>query len=110
MTIPPQPPGDPGAPYLVLLDQVDVSETFAHSLRRWSVDGVNLHLEFAVNRWADPDPAQPDRPVMKIVTVARLVLPLGAVPELQKALTGVMRNLHQESPVKPTVEGPNTIQ
>lgn len=108
MTIPPQPPSV--LPNVVLLDQPDVSETFASSLRRWFVDGVNLHMEFAVNRWAEPDPSDPERPVMKVVTVARLVLPLGAIPELSKALTGVMMSLHHESPVKPTVEGPSTVQ
>ena len=106
MTTPP--PSPPPLPPVVIVDRVEVSETFASSLRRWSVDGVSLHLEFAVNRWGDPV-EEGGPPAMKVVTVARLVMPLGAVPELNRALSGVVQNLNRESPFKPTVEGPQTI-
>jgi hypothetical protein len=107
MTMPPI-PENPPQPTLVFVDRVDLSETFVSSLRRWSIDGVNIHLEFAVNRPSDP--VEPDGPPsIKIVTVARLVMPLSAVTVLVQALVGAMANLQRESPIVPTIQGPPTI-
>jgi hypothetical protein len=52
----PTPPGPLYQP--VLVDRDDLPETFASSLRWWWADGVNITLEFIVNRPAeisDPD-------------------------------------------------------
>lgn len=93
---------------LVYVDRADVSETFVSSLRRWSVDGVNVHLEFAVNR--PTDPVEPDGPMcIQVVTAARLVIPVSAMQTLQSALSDVIASLQREVPAQPNAEGPTSI-
>lgn len=109
MPTPPKPPEPPQPPFVVVpVDRDDLSETFASSLRRWWVEGLNFHLEFIVNRPAETtDPDAP--PTYRMVPVLRLVMPQQALVQLHDSLTKLMASLQQESPIKPTVDGPRSI-
>ena len=89
----------PGQPQLTYVDRPEVSETFAHSLRRLTIDGVNIHLEFVVNRMDDPNPPAPLSG--KAVTVARLVMPLAGMFDLYNNLTGIVRSLRANQQMPP---------
>jgi hypothetical protein len=41
----------PGQSQLTYVDRPEVSETFAHFVRRLTIDGVIIHLEFVANRY-----------------------------------------------------------
>lgn len=100
MGMPPaQPP--PTQPSLTYVDRVEVSETFAHSLRRLTFDGANIYLEFVVNRMDDPQPPRP--PTGNSVTTCRLVLPLIGALELSTHLNALMSSLRSQGlvPVPP---------
>ncbi len=99
-----RPPTIPGQPQLSYLDRPEVSETFAHSLRRLTVDGVNIHLEFVVNRMDDPDPPAPLSG--KAVTAVRLVMPLAGMFDLYNSLTGIVQTLRAN---QATLPGPRSV-
>src|SRR5580700_7946036 len=102
MPTPPGPLEPPQPPYqVVLVDRDDLPETFASSLRRWWSDGVNITLEFIVNRPAeitDPDAG----PMVRMVPVVRLVMPQQGLVPFRDELTNAITKFQQESPIKPT--------
>ena len=93
MTIP---PSVSNSPRLVYVDRDDVSETFSHSLRRWSVDGVNLHLEFAAHRMSDPLPDAPEQPLLK--AIMHLANTRICIPETPKPPKGRKPSQEAETP------------
>jgi hypothetical protein len=94
-------------PQLKHVDRVEVSETFAHSLRRMTFDGANLHMEMVVNRMDDPDPSKP--PTGATVTVARLVMPLVGALNLHASLSQLVQSLQTQGALKPVAQGPQTV-
>jgi hypothetical protein len=63
-------PNQPPQPILTYLDRPEVSETFADSLGKLTLEGFNAKLEFVVNRMDNPSPPNP--PTGKAVQFAGL--------------------------------------
>jgi hypothetical protein len=70
--MPPQPLPQQAQAQLTYVDQPEISETFADSLRGLTFDGMNLRLEFVVNRLDEPKPPNP--PTGKALTACRLIV------------------------------------
>ncbi len=49
----------PQMPTMVYVDRPEISETYADSCFRISIEGFNAKLEFVVNRMDDPKPGVP---------------------------------------------------
>jgi hypothetical protein len=73
------------SPKMTYVDRPEISETFADSCARMTMEGFNGKLEFVVNRMDDPKPPAP--PTGKAVTAFRLVLPLPGIIDLHAKLT-----------------------
>jgi hypothetical protein len=84
---------------LAYVDRPEVSETFVDSLRGLMFDGMNLRLEFVVNRMDEPRPPNP--PTGKSYTACRVVIPLtGAMPMIAQ-LQGLIANLQAQGLLRP---------
>ena len=83
-----KPPG-PTAPTLVLVDHLDVDETFVDAMERLTFDGNStVRMEFVVNRL---DEFKEGAPLSGKKHVAcRLVMPIGGVPHLYNQLANLM--------------------
>jgi hypothetical protein len=106
MAIPPQQPVL-ATPQLKLVDRVDVSETFAHSLRRINFDGANFQMEFVVNRYDDPRP--PAAPTGSSVITCRLVMPLPGAFALLNALAAAAQGLADQGIIQQPPQNPRVI-
>jgi hypothetical protein len=82
----------PAQPILTYLDRPEVSETFADSLGKLTLEGFNAKLEFVVNRMDNPSPPNP--PTGKAVPICRLVLPFPSIVDLHAKL-GALISLMQ---------------
>ena len=82
----------PAQPILTYLDRHEVSETFADSLGKLTVEGFNAKLEFVVNRMDNPSPGSP--PTGKAIPICRLVLPFPSMMDLHAKL-GALISLMQ---------------
>jgi hypothetical protein len=81
-------------PTVTYVDRPEISETFADSCARVSVEGFNAKLEFIVTRMDDPKPPAP--PTGKAMTTCRLVLPLPGVLALHAKLTQIINALQAQ--------------
>jgi hypothetical protein len=64
----------PVAPNITYVDRPEIAETFVDTLRRAGFDGINIRIEFTVNRLDDPQPPAP--PTGQAFTACRIVIPL----------------------------------
>jgi len=88
------PPGPQVQPTVTYVDRPEISETYADSCARITVEGLNAKLEFAVNRMEDPQPPAP--PTGKALTACRLVLPLPGMADLHVKLGQVLATLQAQ--------------
>jgi hypothetical protein len=91
------------------INRVDVTETYADSLRGMTFDGASLRLELCVNRIDPVTLVPPATPVADQVTACRLVLSPQAAMELINQLkqlegallaSGQLRQIHVPPPGK----------
>jgi hypothetical protein len=102
-----QPPQTQSQPSLTYVDRPEVSETFVDSLRGVIFDGMNLRLEFVVNRFDEPRPPNP--PTGTSITVCRIVIPLPGTMGMIGQLNGLIANLQTQGllrPIHPPQGGP----
>jgi hypothetical protein len=99
-----------GAPQVTYVDRDEVSETFVDSIRRAMFDGMNLRIEFTVNRLDDPQPPAP--PTGRALTAARLVIPLTGFVAMVQQLNTLVGTLQAQGVLRqiqtpPTSGRPN---
>ena len=103
-----QPPQQQNQMQLQYVDFPEVSETFVDSLRSIMFDGMNLRLEFVVNRMNEPQP-----PSGKSYTACRVVIPLPGGLAMAGQINGLIANLQAQGLLRPvhppqgTPERPN---
>jgi hypothetical protein len=95
---------------LTYVDRPEVSETFADSLARLTFDGMNLKMEFTVNRMDDPNP--PAAPTGKALTACRVVMPLPGMLDMIGKLQAIVAQLQAAGVLRqianpPTAGRPN---
>ena len=93
------PPQAPTQPQLQYVDRPEVSETFANSLRVAMFDGMNLRLEFVVNRFDEPHPPNP--PTGRTLTACRVVIPLTGAMSMIGQPNGLIANLQAQGLLRP---------
>jgi hypothetical protein len=86
----PRPPLDQAA--MTYVDRPEIADTFVDALRRATFDGVNVRIEFTVNRLDDPQPAVP--PTGKALTACRIIIPLTAFLAVSKQFETLVSTLH----------------
>jgi hypothetical protein len=94
-----QPTTSPAPPQLTYLDRLEISETFADSMWRINVEGGVAKLEFVVNRLDDPQPSTPL--TGKVITAARIVVPLPSLLEMMAKLQGIIGQLQAAGVLRP---------
>jgi hypothetical protein len=92
------PPFAPTQPTLTYVDRPEIPETYADSVYRVSVEGLNAKLEFVVNRTDDAKPPAP--PSGKSLTACRLVIPLPAMIDLHAKLAQLIGALQGQAALK----------
>jgi hypothetical protein len=104
------PPGPLGFPQakLTYVDRPEISETFADSCGRVTMEGPNCKLEFVVNRFDDPAPPTP--PTGKAVTASRLVVPLPGLLDLHAKLSQLIGQLQAQGTIKAIQMGATPAQ
>ncbi len=85
-------------PQMTYVDRPDISETFADSVARLSVEGFNAKLEFVVNRMDDPKPAS--LPTGKAMTAMRLVMPLPGLVDLHGKIGQLIESMKAKGVIK----------
>src|SRR6266446_9819257 len=105
-----QPPQAQSQPSLMYVDRPEISETFADSLWRLTVDGMHLRMEFVVNRMDDPNP--PAAPTGKAMTACRVVIGLPGMIDMLGKLQAIMNQLQAAGVLRqianpPTAGRPN---
>ena len=92
------------------VNRVEIPETFADSLHGLQFDGLNVRVEFCVNRFDPPVP--PKAPTGEQVTAARIVMPLhgilqliDALKQLEPAIRAVAAGQQVQMPPQPTPPG-----
>jgi hypothetical protein len=81
----------PVAPQITYVDRPEIAETFVDTLRRAGFDGINVRIEFTVNRLDDPQPPAP--PTGQALTACRLVIPLTGFLALVQQLDALVKTL-----------------
>ncbi|HTV89201.1 MAG TPA: hypothetical protein VME41_09305 [Stellaceae bacterium] len=88
---------------MTYVDRPEIADTFVDSLRRATFDGVNVRIEFTVNRLDDPQP--PSRPTGRALTACRVIIPLTGFLAMTKQLDALVNTLrgqgvlrHMQSP------------
>ena len=85
-------------PTITYVDRPEISETFADSCARISVEGFNVKLEFIVTRMDD---AKPQTPLTgKAMPTCRLVLPLPGILDLHGKLTQIIGTLQAQGALR----------
>jgi hypothetical protein len=84
----------------------EISETFADSLWRATVDNMVVKLEFVVNRMDDPNP--PAAPTGKATTSARVVISLPGMIDMIGKLQGLMAQLQAAGVIRQIQSPPTT--
>jgi hypothetical protein len=94
-----QPPQAQIQTQLQYVDRPEISETFVDSLRGVMFDGMNLRLEFVVNRMDEPRPSTP--PSGKSYPVCRIVIPLPSGMAMVGQINGLIANLQAQGLLRP---------
>ena len=89
------------------VDNPDISETFADSVRALSFDGQTMRLEFCTTRLNDPKPPNP--PSAKQFPACRLVLTPSAAMDLFNKLQNIMSALEKSGAIKRALPSPKTV-
>jgi hypothetical protein len=76
---------------MTYVDRPEVAETFVDTLRRAGFDGINVRIEFTVNRLDDPQP--PAVPTGQALTACRLVIPLTGFLAMAQQLQTLVNTL-----------------
>lgn len=86
---------------LTYVDRPELSEVYADSLCYARLDGRNLRLEFAVERpeLASVPSAQPIEPA-KVVPVARLIVPIECLIDMQNQFATLIKHLVAQGVLK----------
>jgi hypothetical protein len=95
-------------PQIRFLDRLDVSETFADSIRAIGFDGQTMRLELCVTRMEHAQPPNP--PSGCQYPVCRLVLTPTAAIDLFNKLQRIMTALEQSGAIKRNPPAPQTVQ
>jgi hypothetical protein len=90
---------------LTYVDRPEISETFADSLWRVTVDNMVVKMEFVVNRMDDPNP--PTAPTGRATTSSRVVISLPGMIDMLTKLQAIMAQL-QASGVIRQIQNPPT--
>jgi hypothetical protein len=93
-------------PKLTHLERLDVPETFADSLGRFTFDGLNVKLEFVVHRFDDVIPGQ--QPTGRAVSACRVVMPLPGILQLHSQLTALVNTLQAQGTLKQVPQMPTS--
>jgi hypothetical protein len=93
-------------PTMTYVDRPEISETFADSCARMTVEGFNGKLEFVVNRMNDPQPPAP--PAGRALTALRLVLPLPGILDLHAKLTQLIGALQAQGAITQISQAPQS--
>ena len=93
-------------PTMTYVDRPEISETFADSCFRLSIEGLNAKIEFVVNRMDDPKPPAP--PTGKAMTACRIVLPLPGMIDLHSKLTQLIGVLQAKGVLKLIAQVPQS--
>jgi hypothetical protein len=96
----------PIQPTVSYVDRPEISETFADSCARLSIEGLNAKLEFVVNRMDDPKPPAP--PTGKAMTACRVVLPLPGMIDLHAKLTQLIGALQAQGVLTSIAQVPHS--
>ena len=99
-----QPPLTSQPPQLTHVDRPEISETFADSLAKLMFDGMNVRMEFVVNRLDDPKP--PAVPTGRATTACRLVLPAPGMLDLINKLQMLVATLQAQGLLRPITSPP----
>ena len=86
-------------PTLRYVDRHEISETFVDSLRSVMFDGMNLRLEFVVNRMDAPQPPNP--PTGAAYTACRVVIPLPGGMGMIGQINTLIANLQAQGLLRP---------
>jgi hypothetical protein len=79
---------------LTYADRPEIPETFADLLRHAISEGVNVKLEFVVNRF---EPAVAAAPIVgRSVTACRLVMPLSGLMDMMAKLGSLVASLQAQ--------------
>jgi hypothetical protein len=79
---------------LTYVDRPEIPETFADLLRHATSEGVNVKLEFVVNRF---EPAAPGAPITgRSVTACRVIIPLPGLVDMMAKLGSLVANLEAQ--------------
>lgn len=84
----------PDPPRLTYVDRPDIADTFVDALRRATFDGVNVRIEFTVNRLEDPQPPSP--PTGKALTACRVIIPLMGFLAMAKQFDTLVQTLRAQ--------------
>jgi hypothetical protein len=95
----------PVAQQLTYVDRPEVAETFVDTLRRAGFDGINVRIEFTVNRLDDPRPPAP--PAGQALTACRLVIPLTGFLAMVQQLETLVSTLRAKGVLR-QVQTPQT--
>jgi hypothetical protein len=81
-------------PRLTYVDRPEVAETFVDTLRRAGFDGINVRIEFTVNRLDEPQP--PAVPTGRTLTACRLIIPLPGFLAMVQQLETLVNTLRAQ--------------
>ena len=87
-----EPRRSPDPARISYVDRPEIVDTFVDALHRATFDGVNVRLEFTINRLDDPQPPTP--PTGKALTACRVIIPLTGFLAMSKqfeTLFGTLR-------------------
>jgi hypothetical protein len=96
-----QPPLASPPPKLTHVDRPEISETFVDSLAKVMFDGMNVRMEFVVNRLDDPKP--PAAPTGRATTACRLVIPAPGMLDLINKLQMLIATLQAQGALRQIV-------
>jgi hypothetical protein len=102
--MPNQSHGQTVPPMIAYLDRPEISEIFADSCFRVSVEGPNVKLIFVVNRMDEPQPPAPISGTA--VTASRIVLTLPGMLDLHAKLTQTLATLQAQGVLEPIFAPP----
>jgi hypothetical protein len=103
--MPNQSHGQTVPPMLAYLSRPEISETFADSCYRISVEGPNVKMEFVVNRMDEPQPPAPISGTA--VTASRIVITLPGMMDLHAKLSQTLATLQAQGVLEPIFAPPN---
>jgi len=102
----PSQPAPPAGPQLEYVDRPEVSETFADSLERFTIDQTGARLEFVVHRSDQPSPPAPL--IVKKYTACRVVMPLQGFFAMVTMLNELVQQMQKQGLIKPVTPTPSS--